>query len=52
MSRNQVQSSKTQIKGLKKQVQKYDSLQTGSSFLGFSKKKKKFVIKKQKVRWY
>lgn len=52
MKRNQVQASKTQVKGLKKQVKKYDSLQTGSSFLGFSKKKRKYVIKKRMVRWY
>jgi hypothetical protein len=46
MNRNLVKPNKKNISGLKKQVAKYDSLQNGTSFLGFSKKKRKFVIKK------
>lgn len=45
MNKNKVKVNKTLVQGLKKQVQKYSSLQTGSSFLGFSKKKRKYVIK-------
>ena len=40
-----VNVTKKEVSGLKKQVQKYDRLQTGQSFLGYSKKKRKFVIK-------
>ena len=45
MNRNQVTVTKKQVSGLKKQVEKYDRLQTGQSFLGYSKKRHLFVIK-------
>lgn len=48
MIRNVVRPNKKEIQGLKKQVQKYDRLQTGASFLGFSKKKMKYIIRSRK----
>lgn len=45
MNRNKIRPSQKEVSGLKKQVQKYDRLQTGQSFLGYSKKRHLFVIK-------
>ncbi len=45
MNRNQASTNKKEISGLKKQVEKYDKLQTGQSFLGYSRKRKLYVIK-------
>jgi len=48
MNRNITKATKKEKSELLKQVQKYSSLQTGYSFLGYSKKKRKFIIRNRK----
>lgn len=49
MNRNQVKVNKKNIAVLKKQVQKYDRLQTGSMYLGYSRKRHMFILRGKRL---